>query len=115
MADGHLGKCKACACAYSKEHRVANPDYYKKFEGERSKTPERIALNRRVFAEYVAQHPDRRKANNAVASALRTGKLTRQPCWVCGKKAVAHHPDYDRPLDVVWLCQAHHKQAHALI
>lgn len=43
------------------------------------------------------------------------GLLKKQPCWVCGEKAIAHHPDYDRPLDVVWLCQPHHKQTHALV
>jgi hypothetical protein len=44
-------------------------------------------------------------------------------CFKCGiektpahdEKPEAHHPDYSAPLDVVWLCSAHHKQAHALI
>ena len=31
----------------------------------------------------------------------------------CSKKAEAHHPDYDRPLDVIWLCPQHHKALHA--
>lgn len=34
-------------------------------------------------------------------------------CKDCSKPE-AHHPDYANPLDVVWLCPAHHKQAHAL-
>jgi hypothetical protein len=25
---------------------------------------------------------------------------------------LAHHEDYDRPLDVMWLCQPCHKQRH---
>jgi hypothetical protein len=36
------------------------------------------------------------------------------PCLLCGEKAEAHHTDYDMLLDVIWLCPAHHKQAHAM-
>jgi len=48
------------------------------------------------------------------ASALRDGKIIALPCFVCGLKAEAHHPNYDAPLDVIWLCPPHHKQTHAL-
>lgn len=43
---------------------------------------------------------------------LRRGKITRQPCIVCGKRAEMHHPDYAKPRDVVWLCRAHHLAIH---
>jgi hypothetical protein len=33
----------------------------------------------------------------------------------CESRPQAHHPDYSKPLDVVWLCDDHHKQAHALV
>ena len=58
--------------------------------------------------------PERKNAQAKVFRALFSGKLTKQPCFICGEKAEAHHPDYSRPLDVVWLCSSHHKQAHAL-
>ena len=32
-----------------------------------------------------------------------------------GDKAEAHHEDYSRPLDVVWLCSLHHHRRHAEI
>jgi ribosomal protein S27AE len=39
--------------------------------------------------------------------------LERQPCVRCGAtKSLAHHEDYDKPLDVMWLCQPCHKQRH---
>ena len=69
----------------------------------------------RAQAKYRDRHREKLLAHNAVTYALKMGRLLRQPCWVCGEVAQAHHPDYDRPLDVVWLCDPHHKQAHALV
>lgn len=40
------------------------------------------------------------------------GKIKRKPCIICGMKAEAHHPDYSKPLEVVWLCSFHHKEWH---
>jgi len=48
-----------------------------------------------------------------VQQAIRSGRLTRQPCAICGSKiAHAHHNRYDIPLDIVWLCQKHHTEEH---
>ena len=44
--------------------------------------------------------------------ALRTGRIIRAPCEVCGDTAGAHHDDYDKPLSVRWLCFIHHRQYH---
>ena len=53
-------------------------------------------------------------AHAALRSGIRRGLVTPEPCVICGEpKAEAHHPDYDRPLAVQWLCRQHHKQAHA--
>src|SRR3990167_3093473 len=49
------------------------------------------------------------RAYNAVANAKRSGKLIPEPCNACGGKAEAHHNDYDKPLEVVWLCRKHHR------
>ena len=56
---------------------------------------------------------DARRARSAVARALRSGLLSRQPCEVCGASAShAHHDDYAKPLDVRWFCAEHHKGWH---
>jgi hypothetical protein len=115
MADGHLNKCKECVRAYVTQYRQENSEKVRAYDLERSKLPYRVAMMKQIVADYKVDYPKRVKATNAVQHALRDGRLSRQPCWVCGEKAVAHHADYDRPLDVVWLCQAHHKQTHALI
>lgn len=115
MGDGHLGKCKECTKKDVKDTRAANLDYYRAYDRDRASLPHRIELRERVFAEWKKAHPDRRTAHSKVGSALRSGRLTRLPCWVCGQdRAEAHHPDYSMPLDVVWLCREHHAQLHAM-
>jgi len=49
-----------------------------------------------------------------VNKAVTAGDLVRQPCEVCGAEpADGHHDDYAKPLEVRWLCRAHHRQHHA--
>ncbi len=37
-----------------------------------------------------------------------------QTCSIdgCNKEGDRHHPDYDKPLEVVWLCKKHHRDEH---
>jgi hypothetical protein len=54
-------------------------------------------------------------AHAKVGKAIRQGRLTREPCEVCGASfAEAHHDDYDKPLQVRWLCPEHHRAHHAI-
>src|SRR5689334_21244794 len=55
----------------------------------------------------------KQRARRAVRYAVKTGRLTRGPCEVCGEPLVhGHHQDYSKPLAVQWLCGAHHRAAH---
>ena len=58
-----------------------------------------------------------RLAHSLVHRAIKAGKLIPQPCKVCGtdKRVVAHHEDYDRPLEVDWYCNRHHQLRHVEI
>jgi len=49
-----------------------------------------------------------------VENHLARGKLEKMPCERCGSSVNvhAHHDDYSRPLDVMWLCAKHHKERH---
>lgn len=57
-----------------------------------------------------------RKKANARAYAnvyLRRGLIQKMPCITCGNEnAEKHHPDYDKPLQIVWLCKVCHIKHH---
>lgn len=115
MADGYLNKCIDCTKQYEKERRQGeNRNYILEYDRKRSKNPERISRNKTYTSYYRLFNEKRYKAHNAVNNAIRDGRLQKLPCFVCGGKSEAHHPDYDRPLDVVWLCSSHHKQTHSI-
>lgn len=116
MADGHLNKCIECAKKDVRKHRRDNPEKVRAYDRERASQPHRRAMVTANTAKARAMHKDRTAAHNAVARALKSGALVKLPCWVCGKSETeAHHPVYSMPLDVVWLCAAHHKKIHLAV
>lgn len=116
MADGHLNKCKTCAKNDVLKHRSLNLDKIRAYDKERSKLAHRIALHTAVTKAWRAEDRRRMVAHNAVSRAIKLGTLNRIPCIRCGDaNSLAHHEDYDKPLDVMWLCQVCHKQRHELV
>lgn len=109
MADGHLGKCKACTRYDVRENRKAKAEYYNEYDRKRSKNKERIA-------KMVAAVPDDvRRARAATHYAVKVGKIRKTLCEVCGaEKVEAHHLDYANPLNVMWLCRKHHANTHRM-
>ncbi len=117
--------CKECVKSKVRAYRSSNLERCKAYDRGRANLPHRIEARAeyqkseayksgrpRVIARYQETHPLRRQANIAVGNALRDGRLLRQPCFVCGDKAEAHHPDYSAPLAVAWNCVKHHNQLH---
>lgn len=109
MADGHVNKCKECNKQDVRENRSANADYYRQYDKERG--------NRQSYdyvADYRSKNKNKHKAHGIVQRAVRGMKLFKEPCEVCGQSSLvhAHHDDYLKPLNVRWLCPAHHKQWH---
>lgn len=61
----------------------------------------------------VKRYPEKVNARESVHRAVRSGRLIKQPCKVCGEsKVFAHHVDYSKPLEVEWLCRKHHREVH---
>lgn len=84
-----LARCREYVAAHREEYRVTKLAYYH-------------------------QHPkDRPFARCAVARAVKAGTLRRPDgCeWCGGANVEAHHEDYSKPLEVLWLCRQCHRQA----
>ena len=113
MLDGHLNKCKQCAKNDVSKHRFENLERIRQYDRERGKLDYRIKQRTEVNRAWRAEDTRRQKCHNAVLQAIRKGTLSRLPCERCSEiKTLAHHEDYDKPLDVMWLCQPCHKQRH---
>lgn len=114
MADGRLGKCKDCTrrdVAENREKRIVEVHAY---DRDRYQRPERKAAVYRSKIRRMRLDPTKDYARKAVARALKSGRLVRQPCFYCGApKVEAHHDDYSRPLDVRWACfKCHREREH---
>ena len=64
-------------------------------------------------SEYNRKNPEKHRAHVVVLCAFRNGSLIRQPCSVCDNPfGHAHHEDYSKPLEIVWLCRQCHTKRH---
>jgi len=65
---------------------------------------------------YRDLSPEEKKKSVARAYAnvyQKRGKIVLQPCSVClSPNAQKHHEDYDKPLEVRWLCRKCHVEWH---
>lgn len=122
-------KCKECWQKYNDKWRLENPDKAKaidkrKWLNRRDKmlaryraTPRRSNARdcKEVNREYRRNHRIEWNAKARVRYAVLTGKLIRpNECSECGYICTpqAHHEDYSKPLDVIWLCASCHKRLH---
>ena len=116
--DGHNSICKVCnrlqlKLSYEKhkEGRLKRGrEYYKE---NRAKVIKRI---RKYYKDGRKEHnpdPAKEDARHKLHYAVKTGVIKRLSCSVCDKpNAHAHHEDYTKPLDVMWLCVQHHADRH---
>lgn len=85
-------------------------------------------LNRKKIRKYLREYMRRERkilgylahttakkyyARKKVQRAVLLGKIKKLPCEKCGnEKSVAHHPNYNYPLKVKWLCISCHNKLH---
>lgn len=120
MPDGHLNKCKVCTRHDVRENYQARREQYLAYDRQRRPRNGRRTIEdeakRARKQEWTRRdkelHPEKWRARAALARAVKTGKVARAPCEVCGRRDAvqAHHDDYNRPLDVHWLCPPHHAE-----
>jgi len=116
MEDGHLNKCKECAKIDVSDNYRKNKDHYREYEVKRNKTKKRKVQKFIQCKISRANNPEKRKAHGVISKALKAKKIIRPDrCAICGKKDMilhAHHEDYSKPLDVLWVCVQCHQHIH---
>lgn len=127
MLDGLQKECKQCKADRYVENiektRTTQAAYWAEYA---SKNRDMLREKGRVYrlgtkqrgteyrSAYKIEFAPKIAAKSTVWSHILTNRLVKQPCEVCGEGvADAHHDDYSKPLEVRWLCRAHHGQWHA--
>lgn len=96
-------ECKSYMRDYRDSIRAYYRSYSEKYRRKNGYYNEENSKNR---------YPEKQKARSAVHRALKKGTLIRLKCLVCNfPKTEAHHENYSKPLEVIWLCKQHHVEA----
>lgn len=112
-------KCREWSRKGRLKARLKDPQGFtlKSLEASRrwkANNPEKLKEDRRQYRER--RRPLLKKqirAVNKVNNTIRRNKLQRQECSICQKpNAEAHHCDYDKPMEIFWLCKEHHWAWH---
>lgn len=65
------------------------------------------------YRRWREKNPDGWRAHSKVNYLIRKGTIKRTPCEICGEKEThAHHDNYDKPLEIKWLCPSCHQKYH---
>jgi hypothetical protein len=60
-------------------------------------------------------YPHKVRATRLIQQMVLSGRLVKEPCFICGDiKVEGHHLFYDHPAKVIWLCKLHHRKFHLL-
>lgn len=91
--------------------KLAHPDRISEHI-RRQEQKRKLAPRKRNPPPLADRH--KRLARSFVNNWIRRGKLARLPCARCGnQRSQAHHPDYAKPLLILWLCSSCHAKEHA--
>ena len=109
---------KEYAKAYNKKLREEKREELIKYQRNYYKKNKEIILNKNK--DYEKKYPEKKRAKDAVQRALKKGIIFRPDiCSKCSmpptasSKIEAHHDDYSKPIDVIWLCKSCHQKLHA--
>lgn len=98
---------------YAEDSKEARKEYLRAYKEENR---EKI---REAQKRYREKNRDKVNAQAKLNYYIQKGDITRpMECSMCERasdKIEAHHSDYSKPLDVMWLCEKCHKKVHKII
>lgn len=95
--------CKDCCKLYERlPHRKGRHTKWRNSPKGKLKT-------KQYSQEHYQGEKPKQKARSAIHRLIKMGIVKRMPCEICGDgNSQGHHPNYSKPLEVMWLCQSHH-------
>ena len=90
----HYSQCRDCKAEYKRKNR-----------------DKLLASQYKRRSNPTHEDSQKRKAWNALYYAVRKGRVTKaKSCQLCGstENIQGHHNDYNKPLQVMWVCQKCH-------
>lgn len=100
---------------YMREWRAKNLERAREIDRESARRHQTVRSKR--WLDWYHRNRDRDAlkvtARRLLGEAVQKGTIQRLPCQVCGASVTeAHHDDYQKPLQVEWLCKLHHEERH---
>lgn len=128
----HTTRCKPCHNIYMRNWRRENKDAIRIRDRERGfcekerhrrrqyyqtrkHDPDFRSRKQALCKEAELRHPIKYRTRTILTNAKKYGKvIPNEMCENCGmsEDVTAHHEDYTKPLDVIWLCRACHGKRH---
>jgi len=107
-------KVKAQQKRYKAKHKDRLKEYYEEWYSKNGRN--RNAKQYEIVKKWRAENPEKVNAHYKVNKAIKSGKISvPNGCSKCSRENIrphAHHPDYDKPLNIIWLCASCHKIEH---
>ena len=141
--NGYGAQCKVCRLEEGREYYKNNPEIcLAKHERWSKRNPDKVLKNQRAYYErnkekildklresrkengyantkaYRKRNREKIECHNYVRLALKFGNLIKpDSCEICKNKCTphAHHTDYTKPIEVVWMCRKCHGEEHRRI
>lgn len=106
-----LPKCSKCGTQHNRFRDREKTGYASYCAGCHA---EYMAAHRPSYSELGAEQKKAALARSYARVSQARGRISPRPCQVCGSEnSQKHHPDYDQPLEVVWVCRSCHLAIHA--
>lgn len=127
-----ITKCKPCEAERTRRARLANVERYAALRRRRywadigksrrqnrewARTERGRETNCEAVGRYKKRHPERVSAQRKLQTAIKRGAIQRPDvCQIagcdCAGRLHAHHSDYAKPLDAIFVCHEHHEYLH---
>lgn len=110
--------CKKCWYFYTKEYEDTHPKYKIKHQEvdrlyQARKRNFGLVDKTKENEKWREKHPKGSSAHGIVNYYIKIGKIKRKKCKICKEfPTYAHHEDYDKPFEIIWLCPSCHKKYH---